>query len=88
MLGQWLGASPGSVDCCKCYHIPSEGQDIFYDSDFCEINTQVIFSDKLTILSQAKSLHTYSPRMKVFPKSTFSSSKEVKVDVGDIGYIA
>lgn len=89
MLGQWLCTPPGSKDHCKCYHIPSQAQDTFFDSSFCEISTQVMVLDKLTKLSQAKSLHTYVPRMKLFSKCISTSRKEAKkVIVAGVSYVA
>lgn len=45
--------------------------------------------DKLTKLSQAKSLHTYVPRMKLFSKCTSTSRKEAKkVIVAGVSYVA
>lgn len=61
----------------------------FFDSAYCERNTQVIFLDKLTTLYQAKSLHRYSPRMKLFSKCSFPSRKEAeKVVVAGLRYFA
>lgn len=61
----------------------------FFDSAYCEINTQVIFLDKLTTLYQDKSLYRYSPRMKLFSKRTFPSRKEAeKVVVAGLSYFA
>jgi len=62
---------------------------MFFCLAFYEINTQLTCLDKLTKLSQAKSLHNSSPRMKLPSRYSFTSRKEAKeVIVAGVSYVA